>query len=157
MNTAAFFSAVAACAFTGSLIAQGQTDDPITRPGYYRGTMTMTSPEFDGEKAPVKSVFPVAARVGESSDFPGKLYITIRLRPVADINAPLRDFVVKWTDPTSSYTLFQRVSESSLSGNGCEVKESRNKVVITTAFFALPTEGPVVSADVRITLTRAGD
>lgn len=117
----------------------------------------MTSPEFDGEKAPVKSVFPVAARVGESPDFPGKLYITIRLRPVPDIAAPLKDFVVKWQDPLSSYSLFQRVSESSLSGNGCEVKESRNKVVITTTFFGLSAEGPVVGADVRITLTRAGD
>ena len=135
-------------------LGQG-TEPPTPKPGLYRGTMTISSPLYGTENAPVKKIIKVVARVKPSTAT--NLRAVIRAEPQIRLLDPVRNFVLQPDDESPGYDLLERQDDGSTIGVPVSVIPRRDGLTIEYTRQQLSEFGGVSSEyTVRFVLRRVG-
>jgi hypothetical protein len=135
-------------------LGQG-TEPPMPKPGLYRGTMTISSPLYGTEDAPIKKVIKVVARVKPYSG--NDVRAVIRAEPQIRLLNPVRNFVLQPDDESPGYDLLEQQDDGSTIGVRVNLTPRRDGMTIEHTRQQLSEFGSVASEYiVRFVLRRVG-
>jgi hypothetical protein len=154
MNSSKLMRHICAGLFFASAAGAGAIDPP-SRPGLYRGSITVLSTEYGTDRLPVKTKAKVIARVTEDSF--GGIVAVIRANPDLRLDRPIPTFILRNEIAIGAYSLTQEYNNGSTIAHTVDVTGGPNKIVVVEEGSQSSQAGSVQSPfTVTIVLTRVG-
>jgi hypothetical protein len=154
MNWSKLMGFVCGGVLVASAARAGATDPP-SKPGLYRGFISVSSTEYGTDRLPVKTRAKVIARVSEDSF--GGIVAVIRTNPDLRLDRPIPTFILREEVAVGLFSLTQEHSNGSTVTHGVNVTPAQNRIVIVDEGSQSSQAGSIQSPfTVTIVLTRVG-
>jgi hypothetical protein len=154
MNSSKLMGYICAGLFL-AIAARASAADPASRPGLYRGFISVSSTEYGADKLPVKTRARVIARV--SGDSFGGIVAVIRANPDLRLDRPIPTFILREEVAVGLFTLTQEYNNGSTVTHTVNVFPAPNRIEIIEEGNQSSQAGSIQSPfTVTIVLTRVG-
>jgi len=139
----------------GPAVSLAQTEEPPAKPGLYRGTMTISSPDYGATKTPVKMTAKVVARIELGSL--NRIRGVIRGEPRLTLIDPVPNFILIFDGKEQSYNLQEQTDGGTIEVTVNLTFQRGQTIVIEQTLNQATEFGSISSPNIyRIVLHRVG-